>query len=396
MSARASCHGCGNDVGDAFYRVEGVPVHSCLLVPSRTEALGFPTGDLSLVSCPRCGLIQNAAFDPGVPRYSPDYEETQSFSPTFAAFARDLCASQIERYGLEGKTVLEIGCGKGEFLVSLCEMGVGRGIGIDPGYRPERTRSQAGARIEFIQDFYSEKYAHLQADYLCCRHTLEHIQPVREFVRMIRGTLAPETVVFFEVPDVGRVLDERAFWDVYYEHCSYFTAGSLARLFRSCDFDILDLYRGYADQYLMIEARPLAGRTHRRFDGEDDLEEVGNRLRHFRATIGERLAVIRERIEGMARRGERVVLWGSGSKAVSFLTTLGIRDEVEYVVDINPHRQGSFLPGTGQRIVMPDFLKTYRPQAVIVMNPIYCEEIGKTLDRLGVSARLIPISEVDT
>ena len=77
------------------------------------------------------------------------------------------------------------------------------------------------------------------------------------------------------------------------------------------------------------------------------------------------------------------MLWGSGSKAVSYLTTLGITDEIEYVVDINPHKRGKFLAGTGHEIVLPEFLVEYRPDAVIVMNPIYGDEIRKGLERLG-------------
>ncbi len=79
-----------------------------------------------------------------------------------------------------------------------------------------------------------------------------------------------------------------------------------------------------------------------------------------------------------------MVLWGSGSKAVSFLTTLGITDELQYVVDINPHRQGMFMPGTGHAIVSPDFLAEYKPDRVIIMNPIYREEITKMLKERGV------------
>ncbi|ULB47451.1 SAM-dependent methyltransferase, partial [Limnospira fusiformis KN01] len=90
--------------------------------------------------------------------------------------------------------------------------------------------------------------------------------------------------------------------------------------------------------------------------------------------------------------GKRVVVWGSGSKCVAFLTTLKTENQVQYIVDINPHRHGQFIPGVGHEIMSPEFLKEYQPDEIIVMNPIYCAEIQKMLDDMGVSTKLIPLS----
>ncbi|MEE8141496.1 MAG: class I SAM-dependent methyltransferase [Planctomycetota bacterium] len=384
-----TCHSCGHGSLQIFYQVLQIPVHSCFMVSTREEALSFPKGDLKLGFCPACGFIQNNLFQPEMHNYSVDYEETQGFSPRFRDFLSELCADQIEKYQLRGKRILEIGCGKGEFLVELCQQGQNHGIGIDPAYRPERTTSEAASRIEFIQDFYSEKYTHLTGDYVCCRHTLEHIQPVRNFLARIRRTLSNETIVFFELPDVKRVLEEQAFWDIYYEHCSYFTLGSLARLFRSCDFEILDLYTAYDDQYLMLEARPGAGENARGIDLEQDLAETAANVERFQLEIPRKLQALGEMVDSL--RGRRPVVWGSGSKAVSYITTLGIQEELEFIVDINPHKQGKFLAGSGHKIVAPEILKDYRPEVIIVMNPIYCTEIQENLNELGVVAELIPL-----
>jgi hypothetical protein len=77
------------------------------------------------------------------------------------------------------------------------------------------------------------------------------------------------------------------------------------------------------------------------------------------------------------------VVWGSGSKGVAFLSALGGGSEIEYVVDINPFRQGKFMAGTGQEIVSPAFLADYKPDVAIAMNPIYRGEIQDDLRRMG-------------
>jgi hypothetical protein len=83
------------------------------------------------------------------------------------------------------------------------------------------------------------------------------------------------------------------------------------------------------------------------------------------------------------------VIWGSGSKTTAFLSNLRIMDEIDYVVDINSYRQETYMPGAGQKIMAPEFLKDYKPDVIIVMNPIYLDEIQKDLKRLGVKARLV-------
>jgi SAM-dependent methyltransferase len=389
----AACQACGSPEPRPFYAVRGIPVHSCLMVSSRAEALTFPRGDLELAFCDACGFVQNRRYDPALQRYSTDYEETQAFSPRFQRFLDELCADQDRKYHLAGRTVLEIGCGKGEFLVRLCELTGCRGIGIDPGYRPERTTSPAAGRLEFIQDFYGPIYGHLQADYVCCRHTLEHIGPVKEFMRLVRDSIGdrPEVVVFFELPDVERVLEECAFWDIYYEHSSYFTLGSLARLFRATGFDVHALWKAYDGQYLMLEARPAAGPTSARLPEEDDLARTRALVRSFQARIAEKLDQLRADIRAWRAEGLRVAVWGSGSKAVSYLTTLGLGDEIAAVVDINPHKWGRFLAGTGHEIVAPAALAALRPDVVVVMNPIYTDEIRRDLADLGLAPRLVPL-----
>ena len=84
-------------------------------------------------------------------------------------------------------------------------------------------------------------------------------------------------------------------------------------------------------------------------------------------------------------------MWGSGSKGVAFLVTLGVTDQIEYVVDINPIKHGKFMPGSGHPIVGPDFLQQYRPTHVIVMNPIYCDEIGRDLRRMSLESEMLAV-----
>jgi SAM-dependent methyltransferase len=393
--APTPCPNCFKHGVELFYGVDNIPVHSTLNMPTPEAAVSYPRGNLKLGFCPSCGFVSNTVFDGSVHEYSDKCEESQGFSPTFNSFAKKLAQRWIDRYNLRNKHILEIGCGKGEFLMLMCELGKNRGTGIDPSYQPDRNpNKKLPPGVNFIQDLYSEKYSHLETDCIMCRHTLEHIGPTGEFLRSIRATIGNrlDTLVLFELPDVARVLKEGAFWDIYYEHCSYFSPGSLARLFRQSGFELTELERDYGDQYLLIGAKPIEGTSNQPpLKLERDLDETAADVAKFRNSIGHTLDGWRKTIREIVSCGQRVVLWGSLSKGTAFLTTLKLGEEIEYVVDINPHRQNKYMPGTGQKIVGPAFLAEYQPTHIVVMNPIYCKEIQKDLDKLGVKAELLPV-----
>lgn len=393
MSPDCVCYNCGTSGALVFYELKSVPVHSVLLMRTRDVALNYPRGDITLGFCPACGFISNLAFDPRMLEYSSSYEETQAFSPTFNAFHQRLAARLIDRHDLHNKDIIEIGCGKGEFLTLLCELGNNRGFGFDPSYVSERNASRAKHQTTFIQDFYSEKYSSYGGDLVCCKMTLEHIQHTADFVKTVYRSIShqPDTIVFFMVPNVTRILREVAFWDIYYEHCSYFSLGSLARLFRKIGFDILDLTKDYDDQYLLIEAQPGNGTRTSVLAEEDDLEQLSRDVTSFSAGYRQRLVEWKRVLREITRQGQKAIIWGSGSKAVSFLATLDITDEIEYVVDINPYKQGMYMPGTGHRIVAPEFLQTDKPDVVIVMNPIYREEIWQSLNGMDLAPELMTL-----
>jgi SAM-dependent methyltransferase len=386
------CPACGGTELEGFYTVDEVPANSCLLLDDETEAVTFPRGRLDLAACHGCGFITNRSFDASLAEYSSRYEETQGFSPTFVDFGQQLARDWVERFELTGKHVLEIGCGKGEFIAWMVDAGAATATGIDPGLHPERLDGDMRGRVEAITDLYTDAYLHLRADAIVCRHTLEHIAPVREFLATVRRHVDGSQVpVLFELPDTQRVLDEAAFWDLYYEHCSYFTAGSLARLFRTSGFDVLDVRRAYGDQYLLIESRPIERVPQTQLPIEEDLQLISDGIRGFTTAYQEMARGWSARLAALRSTGGRAVLWGGGSKAVAFITTLGLTDELAGVVDINPHKQGRFIAGSGHRVVAPLELRTLEPDLVIVANPIYTAEISAELANLGVKADVVAL-----
>lgn len=383
-----ACPNCGKTDLEEFFTIPNAPTQSLVTITNREEALAIPRKDIVLTFCNSCGFIFNGEFDTTIDYYTQGYEDQQGFSPTFVKFITEVTSRVIDRYDIRNKQVIEIGCGKGDFIRLLSKLGNNRGVGIDPAYVPGRGEELEG--VSFIKEFYSDKHGDLQADLITCRHTMEHIHDTHGFMETVRSSIKETNpVLFFEVPSIVRILDIQAFWDIFYEHCTYFSPGSFARLFRQTGFEVLDMYLEYDKQYLFIEAKPVDGISEKVHPLEESIEELKEKTKHFVEQINIQLGEWRERLSGFKADGKKVVVWGGGSKSVGFLTQFADLDVIEHVCDINPHMQGNFIPGIGKQYVGPDFLEDYKPDVVIVMNSVYMDEIQNDLAERGLHPQML-------
>jgi SAM-dependent methyltransferase len=352
------CIICGGPFAEPFLTIRGVPVHCNLLWPEASGALSAPRGDLELVACLTCGHVFNASFDRGLMEYTRAYENSLHFSPRFQVYAADLADRLIRRYDVRGKTVIDIGCGKGEFLALLCERGGNRGFGFDPSFVPENLQPYQSDRLTIIPDFFSERYSSYGGDLFVCRHVIEHIDNPPEFVRSIHRAVAsrPEAILFFEVPNVLYTLRDLGIWDLIYEHRSYFSAGSLARLCADAGFELLESGELYGGQFLGVDLR-------RSRPGHSADQSYGDE--------------------------RRVVVWGGGSKGVTFLNIVPGAETIRHVVDVNPRKKGMYVSGTGQEIVQPGALREIRPDGVVIMNSLYETEIRTVLQELQLDTEIL-------
>ena len=375
----------------------GVPVHCNVLWPTREAALAAPRGDIRLTYLPTCGHTYNPAFDPSLMEYTQEYENSLHFSPRFQEYATALAEGLVEKYDLHGKDIVEIGAGKGDFLIMLCAMSGNRGWGYDPSYVPEP--GYTAPNVTFVEDFYTEKYLDQRADLIVCRHVLEHIPDPDAFIAQVRRAVGEQqSVVFFEVPNALWTLQRGGIWDVIYEHCSYYSPTSLAHLFERHGFRVLAVNEVFGGQFLTIEAIPVEqGPGAERSSLEPgswklepaNLAALTKDAHAFAAAYQAKRDEWRARLAGLAAGGKRGVVWGAGSKGVTFLNATGAGEEIVAVVDINPRKQGKYVAGTGQRIVAPTELAEIRPDFVIIMNANYREEIGGMLAEVGVAAEIL-------
>lgn len=387
----SSCRACGSSHVAEVLCVPKVPVHQNVLAATASEALACTRGDIDLCLCRGCGFVFNAAFDEALMRYAPGYENSQAHSPHFRSYLDGLVAELSRRHHLEGKTVVEIGCGKGEFLSRLCAAAGSHGLGFDPSYVRERDGVAPGVTI--VPGRYEAEAGLLVGDLVCARHVIEHLPRPGELLHAIRGAVGDRTgvVVFFETPRLEWILEHEAFWDFCYEHCSYFAMPVLAALFRRCGFEVTDSHPAFGGQYQWLEARP--GSPDAAFPPPDigALAGLARAVAAFAAAFAAASAAWRARVLELASDGPCAV-WGAGAKGVTFLNVLGLDARtVPLVVDINPRKQGHHVPGTGQRVVPPAALWAHGVRSVLVMNPNYIEEIRALLQAENLDPELVVV-----
>lgn len=379
MTARpAPCPVCGGTALHPVFAPGDVPVLCNQLWPDAGRARAAPIGRIDLVRCDACAMIWNASFDPARMVYAPGYENALHFSPRFRAFAQNLAAGLVERHGLAGKAVVEIGCGDGHMLDLMVQNGAASTTGFDPSMAG-KTSPFARKNVTILPELFGPSHLDRPFDIILCRHVLEHLDQPMTLLRDIRAAIGPRDVpVYFEVPNADWMLKATSIWDVIYEHVCYWTAPAITTAFRRAGFAPVSVTTGYDGQFLMVEARPTTPAPDHIAPGAEDVARAADR---FGAAAQAEIDLWRNRLTGAA---PRAVIWGAGSKGITFANAVG-GHAIAALIDLNPRKHGLFAPGTGLPVCPPEDLPGLRPDLILIANALYEAEIRAQVNSLCLS-----------
>lgn len=386
MTLSSSCLACAGgrlkrvvDLGDA-------PVMMGALFASRQSARETPCGKLELVACLDCGHVQNVAFDASLIDYDLNYDNSLHFSGTFQQYADELVARLVQDYGIRGKHVVEIGSGKGDFLAAMAAAGGNTGTGYDPTVEPDTQIEN----VTLVQDYFTPGQDVDGYDLLVCRHVLEHLDDPGALLLSLAAAAPVGALYYFEVPSAEFNFGPEGLWDCIYPHVSYFSTGSLTALLHRSGFEIVSLRRSFHGQFLSAEARVTSANAAAQpaadAGTQDHLRVVDEFGRRYRESVTRWDA----EVAAAQQRRETVVVWGAGSKGVNFLNAID-PDGTLAAVDINPRKWGRFLPGGGHEVIAPATLAERAVSLVAITNPVYREEIARSLAELGVDAQVVTV-----
>lgn len=382
----SACPLCKGENIESILKIDAVPVLCNELWPTEDAAKAAPQGEMHLVICRECTLMFNAGFDEARITYSPGYENALHFSPHFRDFAQELCSDLVSRYDLEGKDIVELGCGDGFILAAMIEKGVKSATGFDPSMEGRNPPFLEVEGVDIVPELFRAGHIDRDFDFLLCRHVLEHLPEPISVLSDIRAAIGDAgTPIYFEQPNGAWILESRSVWDVIYEHYTYWSPVSVKTLYRRTGFEPTSVSAGYGDQFLMAEAIPGQAQPGW-LPPAEEVESELERARSFAAAIEAERATWHKRLSEISAEGQSAVIWGAGSKGISFSIMVPSQPgTLSAMIDVNDRKHGKFIPGTGLKVGAPEDVAKLSPDLVLIANSLYSDEIEKTVRGFGIS-----------
>lgn len=348
------CPICQYNKSSKLYETYNLPLFQNKVYHSFEEAKEQKIVDVNLCQCQYCGFVFNALFSNDEMDYNDDYQNEQSYSQTFIEHLNSI-VDYLVTSGFQNKNIVEIGCGKGYFAELLEKKGFKNVYGFDPAYE--------GTNPNITKDYFKEKYKSINADLVILRHVLEHIENPYEFLIQIQKATTSNTKILIEVPDFEWIVKNKAFWDIFYEHCNYFDSSFLSSFFEKAITKKM-----FGSQYIVMLANL------------NELKKPFIEQRYPKNIFEKSL----KSIETFLLKNYPIVIWGASSKGVTLLNIFDKEKKfIEYSIDINPKKQNKFVATTGHKILSPDFLinNMKKKNFILVVNQNYYDEIIQEYNR---------------
>lgn len=361
------CRSCGKALlPDLLFRMDDMP-SAAQHFPERGELAADRGVPLTLRQCSGCGLVQ---LDSEPVAYYREVIRASAYSPAMKEFRLSQFSGWIAKYQLKNKRILEPGCGRGEYLELMASCGA-EVFGTEYDSDSARFCRNHGMKVEAIYfEHGAERLNSAPFDAFFMLNWLEHIPCLPTFLQAVRNNLNAGAAGLVEVPNFDMILKNGLLTEISAEHLYYFSENTLRNTLESNGFDVLSCRPVWADYILSAEvvkrdAVSLAGFSDRR-------EKISADVRNF--------------LTG----AKRAAVWGAGHQSMAVLAMLGMSPEqICYVVDSSPQKQGKYTFTTHIPIVSPSRMDSDAPDALIVMCAGYSDEVVRQVRaRFGGAVKL--------
>ena len=337
--------------------------------------------------CDRCLLVQVEDVVEPDAMFS-DYPYFSSYSTSWLEHAKRFADEARVEFGLDTSSlVVEIASNDGYLLRYFMEAGIPV-LGVEPAANIARAANEAG--IPTVNCFFGRKAADdlvsrgKLGDLVVANNVVAHVPALNDFVSGLATVLKPGGVLSLEFTHVLRILEDLQFDTIYHEHFSYYSMWAFEPVLRSHGleaFDVVEIPTHGGSLRVLAQhsdgPRPESPRLHavrieEKKAGIDRLETY----RVFSERVEQRLQSVREFLELARLEGKTVVGYGAASKGTILLNACGTtQKEIEYVVDVSPHKQERYLPGTDIPIHAPDMVGETKPDYLLLLAWNLQEEI---------------------
>jgi len=350
------CHGCGAQT-HVFLTLENTPLQIERLAKEPSEE-NRKAQKLVVAECDDCGLLQQIS-KPSNPSYYESYEQSATISDAMTKYQERLVDELMSDHNLEGQKILEIGAGDGFFAERLQKSGA-KVLALEPGKPSVNSIRSRGVPV--IHGFFdaSALASHGLFDTVVSRQVISHVEPLGSFLDDVAKVVRVGGIVAFECPNILDAMIQGRFVDFLPDYRSYLSIAVLTRLMEARGFKLWSASPRWNGEYFLA--------TFVRFDPA--LTDFGSAMSELKVTL-----------EADLKNGKRIAVWGAGGRGISLLAqmTLG-PDQIAYVIDSSPLKQGKFTPTSGIVVRGPEALKDDPVDTVLVTPVNYAGEIMAALE----------------
>ena len=350
------CISCKGSLHELM-KIENMPA-SAQDIPTKEELDKDSGIEVSLCVCEDCGLVQlknDAVY------YYRDVIRAGGYSTTMEALRKIQYKHFIEFASLEGKKIIEVGCGRGEFLGMLSDFPV-EGYGTEHKKDLVEIAKEAGLRVD--EDF-PESEDHIfkngPFDAFMSFNFLEHQPQPRTYLKAIYNNLCDEGYGLITVPSFEYIMEQNSFYEIIPDHIAYYSFESLTHLLNICGFEVLEKEMVNRDTISMIvKKRKLP-----------DICGIISKKNDIATEVA-------ETVKKYAKNG-KIAIWGASHQGFTLCATTGIADYVDCIIDSAPFKQGKYAPASHIPIISPDEARKRKLEAIIIVAPGYTNEIANII-----------------
>lgn len=355
------CRLCNRPLGEPLLTYANMP-DSAQGFLTEKESDDDRKSEFHVCQCQECGLVQI----PGKPvAYYKDVIRATEVSEEMKDFRRGQFSGWIERYGLKGKKIIEIGCGRGEYMNIMAEQPVEL-YGMEHNPESVKTALKNGLRVvegypEEPDDVSNQGFF----DGFYVLNFLEHVPEPKRFLHSIYNGLTAQGVGIVEVPNFNMILEKKLFSEFIRDHLMYFTKQTLRILLECSGFEVLEIREVWYDYILsaVVRKRPPIG-----------IDDLQNQKQMITEQLWEYVKAVKE-------KGGTLAVWGAGHQALAILSMTEIYKEVSCVIDSAEFKQNKYTPATHIKILPPRILMHGNITDVLIIAGGFSDEILRIMDK---------------
>jgi len=377
-----TCRSCEEAITETVIDLGEQPLANSYLDPSEVGSeRRFP---LHARLCTSCGLVQVEDVVPAEVIFT-DYAYFSSYADSWVAHAKQFADGVSDQLGLTSSDlVVELASNDGYLLQWFLARGL-RVVGVEPAVNVANEARSRG--IPTTVAFFTRNLARELVDregparLIVANNVLAHVPDLNDFVAGIALLLDREGVVSIEVPHLLELVEQTQFDTIYHEHYSYFSLRAVIEALQRHGLVVVDVIRlpthgGSLRIFARHDGTPteavakvLARESAAKLERPEGFAE-------FRARVESCREGLVEFLRGAQQQGRVVAAYGAAAKGNTLLNHAGVTaEQIAYVADRNPHKQGRLLPGSHVPIVAPERVVDDEPSYLLILPWNLREEI---------------------